>query len=48
VGHQHIRMSLSVTNLANTAYRDYLNLFRYYVNDLGRNVTLRLVIPFNE
>jgi iron complex outermembrane receptor protein len=47
VARQDIRISLSVTNLTNTAYRDYLNLFRYYVNDLGRNVTLRLVIPFN-
>jgi iron complex outermembrane receptor protein len=48
VAHQDIHISLSVTNLTNTAYRDYLNLFRYYVDDLGRNVTLRVRIPINE
>ncbi|HMI62299.1 MAG TPA: hypothetical protein VK518_15375, partial [Puia sp.] len=48
VAHQDIHISLSVTNLTNTAYRDYLNLFRYYVDDLGRNVILRVRIPINE
>jgi iron complex outermembrane receptor protein len=46
VAHQEVRVSLSVTNLTNVAYRDYLNLFRYYMDDLGRIVTLRLVVPF--
>jgi iron complex outermembrane receptor protein len=46
IGHQHIDISLSVTNLTNVAYRDYLNLFRYYVDDLGRNISLRIKIPF--
>ena len=46
-GHQYIDMSLSVTNLTNVAYRDYLDEFRYYVNDLGRNIVLRIKIPFD-
>ena len=33
--------SLTVTNLFNTAYRDYLNRFRYFAEDMGRNVALR-------
>ncbi|HXB07752.1 MAG TPA: TonB-dependent receptor [Puia sp.] len=41
-----MNVSLSGTNLANTAYRDYLNRFRYFIDDLGRNVSLRVVIPF--
>ncbi len=36
-----------VDNLLNTNYRDYLNRFRYYANDLGRNYTIKLNIPFN-
>ncbi len=46
--HQFIDVNLTVTNLTNVAYRDYLNRFRYYVDDLGRNVSLRILIPFNS
>ncbi len=46
VKQQLISLSFGVTNIMNTAYRDYLNRFRYYTNDLGRNFTLRLKIPF--
>ena len=41
-----IDINLTVTNLTNVSYRDYLNRFRYYVNDLGRNVSLRVMVPF--
>ncbi|MFC4213377.1 TonB-dependent receptor [Pedobacter lithocola] len=41
-------ISLSVNNALNTEYRDYLNRFRYYSADLGRNITLRLKIPFGN
>jgi iron complex outermembrane receptor protein len=40
--------SLSVNNLFDTEYRDYLNRFRYYSADLGRNISLRLQIPFGK
>ena len=43
---KHIDVNLTVANLTNVAYRDYLNRFRYYVDDLDRNVSLRLMIPF--
>ncbi|HUB60474.1 MAG TPA: TonB-dependent receptor plug domain-containing protein [Puia sp.] len=39
-------VNLAVTNLTNVSYRDYLNRFRYYMDDLGRNVVLRLRVPF--
>ena len=45
-GKKGIDVNLSVTNLTNVAYRDYLNRFRYYMNDLGRNVVLRVMYAF--
>ena len=45
-GKRYLDIDLSVTNLTNVAYRDYLNRFRYYMDDLGRNVALRLTMPF--
>ena len=32
-------------NLFNTTYRDYLSRFRYFIDDPGRNVVLRLRVP---
>lgn len=43
---RYIDINLTATNLTNVAYRDYLNRFRYFINDLGRNVSLRLMVPF--
>jgi iron complex outermembrane receptor protein len=45
-GKQFISINFGVTNLTNVAYRDYLNRFRYFTNDLGRNMSLRIKIPF--
>ncbi len=42
-----LKISLSVTNLTNVDYRDYLDRFRYYFADLGRNVVLRVIVPFD-
>ncbi|WP_460673494.1 TonB-dependent receptor [Larkinella ripae] len=39
-------VGLAVTNLFNTVYRDYLNRFRYYADDPGRNASLRLKWKF--
>ena len=47
-GHKYMDISLSVTNLTNVAYRNYLDEFRYYVNDLGRNIVLRIKVPFGS
>ncbi len=40
-------VSVSVTNLTNVAYRDYLNRFRYFIDDLGRNISLRIKVPLD-
>ncbi len=47
VGKQQIEIGLIARNLLNTAYRDYLNRFRYYADEVGRSVTLRVTIPLN-
>lgn len=44
----HWKLGLSVNNLLNKEYRDYLNRFRYYSADIGRNIALRLQIPFGK
>jgi iron complex outermembrane recepter protein len=41
-------VSFSCWNVLNTAYRDYLNRFRYYADDTGRNLILRLQLPFGK
>jgi iron complex outermembrane receptor protein len=45
VGRQPLFLVLSVNNLFDVAYRDYMNAFRYYALDMGRNIGLRVKIP---
>lgn len=40
------KVGLRATNLLNTSYRDYLNRQRYFVDDLGRNISLRLIYNY--
>ncbi len=47
VGAHPLSVILSGTNLANTAYRDYLNRFRYYADEPGRSVILKLRLPIS-
>jgi iron complex outermembrane recepter protein len=39
-------LGLSVFNLFNTKYRDYLNKQRYYVDEMGRNLQIQLKINY--
>ncbi len=48
IGSVPLTMSLSIANLFDTAYRDYLSRFRYFIDDPGRNVVLRLQVPFGD
>ncbi|GAB4036694.1 TonB-dependent receptor [Spirosoma gilvum] len=47
VGKQAMNVSLSGTNLANVAYRDYLNRFRYFADEPGRSILLKIKLPFS-
>jgi iron complex outermembrane receptor protein len=43
-----IRINLSIQNVFNTAYRDYLSRFRYFTDDPGRSIVARVQIPFGQ
>ena len=43
---QKISISLTISNLLNTSYRDYLNRFRYFSDEIGRNIVLRAKYSF--
>jgi iron complex outermembrane receptor protein len=44
------RLSWSVTarNLLNTPFRDYLSRYRYFADDAGRNIIVRVSLPFGD
>jgi iron complex outermembrane receptor protein len=42
-----IQVVLSVSNLTNSSYRDYMNRFRYFTDETGRNWTVKVFIPFS-
>lgn len=46
MGHQACTLILGVTNLFDISYREYMNAFRYFSDEMGRNISLRLHIPF--
>ena len=41
---KEMTVSIGVRNLLNIAYRDYLNSFRYFTDEMGRNVSIRLKV----
>ena len=43
---QNLGISLTVSNLLNTTYRDYLNRFRYYTDEIGQNIIFRAKYSF--
>ncbi len=44
---QPIKISMGIQNLFDTAYRDYLSRYRYFSLDPGRNIILRVIVPFS-
>ncbi|WP_461115091.1 TonB-dependent receptor [Spirosoma jeollabukense] len=46
VGSQSMSVILTGSNLANVAYRDYLNRFRYFADEPGRSISLKVRVPF--
>jgi iron complex outermembrane receptor protein len=43
---QNLEVGITAQNLLNKSYRDYLNRFRYFTDDMGRSITLRLKVAF--
>jgi iron complex outermembrane receptor protein len=44
--YQKFKFSVKAENILNNVYRDYLNRWRYYANDLGRNFIVQLNYSF--
>ena len=42
IGNQKLGFIVSADNVLNTLYKEYMNRFRYYAHDKGRNVSLKL------
>jgi len=47
IANQKIAVDFEINNLLNTTYRDYLNRFRYFADEMGRNYSIKINIPFN-
>ena len=41
-----LSIGLTVNNILNRSFRDYLNRLRYYADDLGRNLSIRLKLNY--
>jgi len=46
-GAADIRFTLTVENLLNVRYREYMNRLRYYSDEPGRNIILRILVPLS-
>ncbi|ADY53674.1 TonB-dependent receptor plug [Pseudopedobacter saltans DSM 12145] len=46
IGENRLDINTSIFNVFNTSYKDYLNRFRYYTYDTGRNWVVRLSYKF--
>lgn len=47
IKNQPLYISLNIMNLLNQKYRDYMDVFRYFIDRPGRNIVLRLRVPFS-
>ncbi|WP_299817860.1 TonB-dependent receptor [uncultured Pontibacter sp.] len=46
-GRQAVEFGITGNNLLNARYREYLNRFRYFADDMGRLLMLRIKIPLD-
>ena len=44
----HLNFAISVYNLLDVRYRDYMNRFRYFNDEAGRNIVVRIKIPLKS
>ncbi|TXI83421.1 MAG: TonB-dependent receptor [Crocinitomicaceae bacterium] len=47
VRQQECYISMEINNMLNQSYRDYLNRFRYFSDEVGRSIGVKLKVPFN-
>ncbi len=41
-GQNNLNAGLQVNNIFNTSYKEYMNRFRYFTDDIGRNIQLKI------
>ena len=46
LGKNELNVGLSVTNIFDTSYKEYMNRFRYFSHEMGRNISLRIKYNF--
>ena len=46
IGDDKLNLGLQVQNVFNTEYKDYMNRFRYFTYDMGRNILLKINYEF--
>jgi len=46
--HQRIHFTVTVSNLFHKVYREYMNAFRYFSDEMGRNIGLKIKIPLES
>ncbi len=47
IKNQIIRSSIGFNNLFNTQYRSYLNRLRYFTDEQGRQIIIKIIVPIN-
>jgi iron complex outermembrane receptor protein len=46
LGAEHFEAGISIMNILNTSYREYMNAFRYFTDETGRSLSLRIKYHF--
>ena len=46
LGENKLNLGLQVQNLFNSSYKEYMNRFRYFTDDIGRNILLKINYQF--
>lgn len=46
LGENKLNVGLQVQNIFNTSYKEYMNRFRYFTDDIGRNILLKINYQF--
>jgi len=48
IGSQQLNIGFSVNNLLNTAYREYMNRFRYFSDEMGTQAAIHFHLPISK
>ncbi|MDF2158082.1 TonB-dependent receptor [Algoriphagus sp. CAU 1675] len=46
IGQNKLNAGIQVNNIFNTSYKEYMNRFRYFTDDIGRNIQLKINYQF--